>query len=691
MKKTTIIFITVLAIIGFVIPAFALPTARYEQSILPFIDNTYDLGSTSPNLRWKNVYTNNLRVDGTCTGCGGGGGGLGWASTTVPNSNSIYSTALSNVGVGTTSPNWKLSVAGIGSFDDNVRAGYFSATSTTATTTLSGGLAVGSNALNVLQNGNVGVGTASPLSKLSINGGLHVGGDSDAGDNNAIIDGTLTVGSSLKISNNGVNDNVFIGLGVGTNASAVSGGYNIGVGRYAMSSITTGGNNIAIGDSAGGALVNGIRNTALGASALSSDISGEDNTSIGVSSLYSVTGGTNTALGARAGYNAANVSGNVFIGQEAGYFETASNKLFIDNARRANEADARTKALVYGIFDATVANQYLTVNGQLQVSGTGNSYINGNIGIGTTSPNWKLSVAGIGSFDDYVRAGYFSATSTTATSTFSGYLSTSAFANTSMTSGSIPFYGAGGFEQQNNSNLFWDNTNTRLGIGTASPSGKLSVKASANYRNVGIAILTTGISSVAPGQFLEDYTGGSGTGGISGFTTYQGIFYGNHRPTTGDMASTDEFLRVDKSHNIIFSNGSVGIGNTSPYSKLSVWGANTTNTRLFELTNFASSTAFAITNSGHEIASTTAPSLSSCGTSPSINGTDRYGTVNIGATGTGCTVTYATAYKNAPSCLVSSQGGIVLTYSMTNTALTLVGATLGGTSVDYRCGALGGE
>jgi hypothetical protein len=43
-------------------------------------------------------------------------------------------------------------------------------------------------------NGNIGIGTDTPASELSINGGLHVGGDSDAGDNNALIDGKLSLG-----------------------------------------------------------------------------------------------------------------------------------------------------------------------------------------------------------------------------------------------------------------------------------------------------------------------------------------------------------------------------------------------------------------------------------------------------------------------------------------------------------------
>jgi len=48
-------------------------------------------------------------------------------------------------------------------------------------------------AITIDSSQNVGVGTTTPAAKLSINGGLHVGGDSDPGDNNAIIDGTLSV------------------------------------------------------------------------------------------------------------------------------------------------------------------------------------------------------------------------------------------------------------------------------------------------------------------------------------------------------------------------------------------------------------------------------------------------------------------------------------------------------------------
>src|SRR3990167_10374060 len=44
-----------------------------------------------------------------------------------------------------------------------------------------------------------------------------------------------------------------------------------------------------------------------------------------------------------------------------------------------------------------------------------------------------------------------------------------------LTSGSVLFAGASGLISQDNANLFWDDTNNRLGIGTATPSMKLNV------------------------------------------------------------------------------------------------------------------------------------------------------------------------------------------------------------------------
>lgn len=38
-----------------------------------------------------------------------------------------------------------------------------------------------------------------------------------------------------------------------------------------------------------------------------------------------------------------------------------------------------------------------------------------------------------------------------------------------FTAGSVPFFGTSGVLLQNNTNLFWDNTNTRLGVGTSTP------------------------------------------------------------------------------------------------------------------------------------------------------------------------------------------------------------------------------
>ena len=56
-----------------------------------------------------------------------------------------------------------------------------------------------------------------------------------------------------------------------------------------------------------------------------------------------------------------------------------------------------------------------------------------------------------------------------------GGLSTDSLTDTALTTGSVLFSGTGGLVSQKNANLFWDNTNNRLGINTTSPGVPLDI------------------------------------------------------------------------------------------------------------------------------------------------------------------------------------------------------------------------
>jgi len=232
--------------------------------------------------------------------------------------------------------------------------------------------------------------------------------------NNDLIVNSLTVGmgheSGLTFNtalgtlalnkNNGGTENTAIGhssLGLNT-----SGYYNTAVGSHTLSQNIGGNSNTAVGWDA--LLKNnaGSGNTAIGSSALANNMGGECNIAVGTSLFKNTsgnfntaigygaisnnqTGSNNTAIGIFAGSSSL-ASRNVFIGSYAGFFETGANKLYIDNQQRANESYGRVKALIYGVFDASPANQYLTING--------NTNINGNLQIGKsagpiTSNWWK--------------------------------------------------------------------------------------------------------------------------------------------------------------------------------------------------------------------------------------------------------------------------------------------------------------
>jgi len=122
----------------------------------------------------------------------------------------ITTTALNgNVGLGTYSPRTKLEVMdgtlrlGVGSSAVSFLdfgywypgSGYGMSYVFKITDPIGG--VTGFNALNIYQNGNIGVGFDYPLSKLAVNGGVHVGGASDPGDNNLSVDGITTLSDKL--------------------------------------------------------------------------------------------------------------------------------------------------------------------------------------------------------------------------------------------------------------------------------------------------------------------------------------------------------------------------------------------------------------------------------------------------------------------------------------------------------------
>ncbi|CAK0762949.1 hypothetical protein CCP3SC1AL1_310012 [Gammaproteobacteria bacterium] len=212
---------------------------------------------------------------------------------------------------------------------------------------------------------------------------------------------TLTVGDynvaigslALQLCLDG-NNNVAIGNGAFQRVS--SGSTNVGIGVGVFYYITTQSSNTGIGHNAGFYNANGTFNTFVGvlagygASTKSNSYNtciggwagkaldtGSYNVMVGLSAgVANTTGANNTFIGYKAGFSNTTTSSSVFLGYYAGYYETTASTFFIDNQDRTSAALSRTNSLMYGSFNATVASQWLTING--------------NLGISTASPTARL-------------------------------------------------------------------------------------------------------------------------------------------------------------------------------------------------------------------------------------------------------------------------------------------------------------
>lgn len=232
---------------------------------------------------------------------------------------------------------------------------------------LSTNLALGEQTLDSITSGtnNTSVGFASQ--KYTTTGQFNTSVGSTALQNNTTGQVNTAFGFGTLLSNTTGSFNE--AFGYQALQSNTTGTDNAAFGYLALQNNTTAMLNSAFGHSASQGNTTGTKNTSFGAYALTVNSTGSFNTGIGQNALASLSSGDgNTSIGLNSLYSNTTGSNNVALGFAAGFYETGSNKLFIDNAFRNNEADGRAKALVYGVFDSSPSNQYFTVNGNIASS-----------------------------------------------------------------------------------------------------------------------------------------------------------------------------------------------------------------------------------------------------------------------------------------------------------------------------------
>ncbi|MFZ2038417.1 MAG: LamG-like jellyroll fold domain-containing protein [Minisyncoccia bacterium] len=257
---------------------------------------------------------------------------------------------------------------------------------------------MGTSSTNAADN-NTGVGYQTLYSNTTgaanTANGFHTLYSNTSGINN-----TANGYNSLYLNTIGVNNTA---SGYESLYSNTTGSSNAAYGNSTLYYNTSGGYNTAIGDTALRRNTTGLANTAVGYSAIgvSGTMTGNYNSALGYQALgANNSGSNNTGIGFQTLYNNITGSNNVALGYAAGRYETGSNAFYVDNRDRLNTAGDKAGALLYGTFNVTPASQTLKVNAStniaqtLSVLGTGNSYFTGNLGIGFTTPTYKLAVNG---------------------------------------------------------------------------------------------------------------------------------------------------------------------------------------------------------------------------------------------------------------------------------------------------------
>jgi hypothetical protein len=182
---------------------------------------------------------------------------------------------------------------------------------------------------------------------------------------------TATGGSALASNTGGGVNSAYGELALYSNTTGES---NTAVGAQALVSNTTGSNNVAIGPDALSRNVNGASNIAVGTEALPNNTSGGSNIAVGTQALPSNSSGNfNVAIGSNALFKISTGSYNTGLGHMAGM----------------DAGGSLTNATAIGAFSDVTASNSLVLG---SINGVNSATADTNVGIGLTAPTARLHI-----------------------------------------------------------------------------------------------------------------------------------------------------------------------------------------------------------------------------------------------------------------------------------------------------------
>ncbi len=412
---------------------------NYNTALGAYAGDLNTTGSSNTLIGYQaDVAANNL-TNATAIG----------ANSSVAQSNALILGNAADVGIGTSSPSAKLDVVGTFRLDDGTQAaGYVLTSDATGNASWQ---AAGGGASSKIEdaNANTSINVEASPDQDVIH--FNLGGNSGYPTNEYFT----MIGPRLEVINSG--NSVFIGENAGANDD-ISVKSNVAIGTMALNANITGSNNIAIGASTLTLATGGGNNTAIGHLSGTATTTGISNTFYGYNSGNgNTTGGFNTVVGSAAGNINATGSNNVLIGYNAetsvdgltnasaigaNASVATSNSLILGNNANVGigtsspadklEIEGTTATMLLdhtaaANFSAVLFSENNSVDGYIGQQGSGNNWEmemknnsidpgagisfvttiggptpitrmrianDGNVGIGTTGPVYKLDVNG---------------------------------------------------------------------------------------------------------------------------------------------------------------------------------------------------------------------------------------------------------------------------------------------------------